>query len=376
MNFPIRAHTLLLCVGGSRAYGLHTERSDVDVKGVAVPPAPVLFGFLHRFEQAEGPAAVDPFADTLNEEERAAVAREKLEGVIYELRKFMSLAADNNPNILDVLFCRDAEVRHITPVGERLREAAPRFLSMAARHTFSGYALSQLKRIETHRRWLIDPPTVEPARADFGLPPRTLIPSDQLAAAQDAIRKKVDSWELDFGEMPDASKLYVREQIENMLVERHIYSESRFAAAARSIGYEENFIDLLDRERHYKAARNNWDQFHTWQRSRNPARAALEAQHGYDTKHAMHLLRLLRMGREILETGTVHVWRGDRDRDELLAVRAGALPYDQLIEQARADEARLTALYAAKNSPLPRVADREGLNTLCIELIEAALASA
>jgi hypothetical protein len=30
------------------------------------------------------------------------------------------------------------------------------------------------------------PPRVEPARADFGLPPRTLIPSDQLAAAQDA----------------------------------------------------------------------------------------------------------------------------------------------------------------------------------------------
>ena len=210
MQFPIRPYTILLCVGGSRAYGLHTERSDVDVKGVVIPPGWAYHGFRHRFEQAEGPEAVDPFADTLNAEEVAAVAREKLEGVIYELRKFMSLAADNNPNILDALFCRDAEVRHCTPLGARLREAAPRFLSQGARHTFAGYAMAQLKRIETHRRWLIDPPTVEPDRARFGLPARTVIPADQLAAAQAAIRKKVDSWEIDFGDLPDSSKVYVR----------------------------------------------------------------------------------------------------------------------------------------------------------------------
>jgi len=45
----------------------------------------------------------------------------------------------------------------------------------------------------------------------------------------------------------------------------------------------------------------------------------LEAKFGFDTKHAMHLIRLLRMAREILETGVVHVKRPDAE--ELSAIR-------------------------------------------------------
>ncbi|AEZ66297.1 hypothetical protein phiTE_131 [Pectobacterium phage phiTE] len=38
-------------------------------------------------------------------------------------------------------------------------------------------------------------------------------------------------------------------------------------------------------------------------KNRNAARHELEEKFGYDTKHAMHLVRLLRMSQEILETG-------------------------------------------------------------------------
>ena len=61
------------------------------------------------------------------------------------------------------------------------------------------------------------------------------------------------------------------------------------------------FLDLLDRERRYRGALREWQQYQEWTRSRNPARAELERRHGYDTKHAMHLIRLLRMAVEILE---------------------------------------------------------------------------
>lgn len=71
------------------------------------------------------------------------------------------------------------------------------------------------------------------------------------------------------------------------------------------------------------------------------ARAELEAQHGYDTKHAMHLVRLLRMGEEILSTGRVNVRR--EDADELMAIRKGALSYDQLLEQSETLGTRIEA---------------------------------
>ncbi|MFN7147437.1 MAG: hypothetical protein ACK4YP_26965 [Myxococcota bacterium] len=67
------------------------------------------------------------------------------------------------------------------------------------------------------------------------------------------------------------------------------------------------------------------------------------------------------------------MWRGDLDRDELLAIRAGAWEYDRLLAWADAVEAELDALYAT--SPLPSEPDRPALDALCVDLVEAALAA-
>ena len=58
---------------------------------------------------------------------------------------------------------------------------------------------------------------------------------------------------------------------------------------ARQVGLDENFIALLDRERQYTSRLRDWQSYREWQENRNPARAALEARHGYDCKHASHL---------------------------------------------------------------------------------------
>lgn len=92
----------------------------------------------------------------------------------------------------------------------------------------------------------------------------------------------------------------------------------------------------------------------------------LEARHGYDTKHAMHLVRLLRMCEEILDGRGVLTRRPDRD--ELLAVRNGAWPYDALIEWAEAQDAKCAALY--ETSTLRHHPDVEAIDRLCIEIVE------
>lgn len=335
MQFDLPRHTLLLTTGGSRAYGIHTPTSDVDVKGVAVPPARYVHGFLHRFFQADKPEQLGPFGPLLSEEERAAVATSKLEGVIYDLCKFMGLAAEANPNILDVLFCREAEVRLATPLGERLRGARDRFLSQKCRYTFAGYAHAQLKRIRTHREWLLHPPKEEPTRIAHRLPEGGgVLPRDQLGAL-------------------------------DALMER--------GTTAEDLGLSTGALELLQREKHYRASRNQWEQYQHWKATRNPARAALEERHGYDTKHGAHLVRLLRMGKEILTTGEVRVWRGDIDAVELLEIRNGGWEYDRLIAYADGVEADLEQLYRAGESPLPREPDRDALDRLCVELVEAAL---
>ncbi|MEZ6014741.1 MAG: nucleotidyltransferase domain-containing protein [Planctomycetota bacterium] len=102
---------------------------------------------------------------------------------------------------------------------------------------------------------------------------------------------------------------------------------------------------------------------------RNPARAELEARYGFDTKHAMHLIRLLRMGHEVLATGAVHVHRSDAQ--ELLSIRHGGWSFERVAEEAARLLEQLTGAIAG--SALPEAPDERAANELVIELHERAL---
>jgi len=119
-------------------------------------------------------------------------------------------------------------------------------------------------------------------------------------------------------------------------------------------------------ERRYREAKRHWANYQTWLRQRNEARAKLEAEYGYDTKHGMHLVRLMRMGVEILEGRGVIVRRPDAE--ELLSIRNGAWSYDKIVEWAEAQDARMQALYTT--SKLPKKPDAHRVNELLMNILE------
>lgn len=84
-------------------------------------------------------------------------------------------------------------------------------------------------------------------------------------------------------------------------------------------------------------------------------------------KRACHVVRLLRMCREILTTGEVIVRRPDAE--ELLAIRAGAWSYEEVCAWAEREDAELAEL----PTTLPREVDRTALDALCVSMIEASL---
>jgi predicted nucleotidyltransferase len=344
--------TVLLVRHGSHAYGTNTIGSDEDFKGIIIPPKQYYFGTLHRLEQIELKAP-DP------------------DVVIYEIRKFFNLAADCNPAIIEVLHTDPSDHFIVDPIGEIILEHKDAFLSKKIKHTFLGYSVSQLKRIKTHKKWIMNPPKTPPTRASLGLPEQTLIPQDQLMAASAEIQKELDRFQFDFIEgLEESAKIEIRSMMEEMLGELKITSEQHWMSAARKIGLSDNFIDIMQRERQYTGAKREWDQYQNWKKTRNPTRAALEEKYGYDTKHAYHLVRLIRMCREVLTTGKVIVKRPDRE--ELLSIRNGAWSYEKLIEFADSEEKSLNELYMTCNV-LPKTPDRELLDKLCIKLVEKSL---
>jgi uncharacterized protein len=224
---------------------------------------------------------------------------------VFGLAKLVRLALEANPNIIETLYTDARHVLFINGYGERLISARAIFLSKRVGERFTGYAADQLGRMERHHRWLVDPPDHAPQPEAFG---------------------------------------------------------------ARDIGGRYRWPHT-DAEQGYRAALRHWNQYQEWLRNRNPARAELEARYGYDTKHAMHLLRLLRMGEEILRDGTVRVFRPDAEW--LLSIRHGALTYEQVLALATEHRARLDRLIAA--SPLPEEPDVRAADELLISLQEAFL---
>ncbi len=93
----------------------------------------------------------------------------------------------------------------------------------------------------------------------------------------------------------------------------------------------------------------------------------IEREHGYDTKQAAHLVRLLRMGLEIVRDGQVQVRRPDAA--ELIAIRDGALPFDGLL--AHADALRADIARAVASSRLPLDVDRTAVDRLAFELVRS-----
>jgi predicted nucleotidyltransferase len=349
-NAWLRDRTVFLTRHGSHAYGLNTPASDEDFKGVAIPPRAYLFGFANAFEQAE---CKDP------------------DLVIYDIRKFFRLASDCNPNIVEVLWTQPEDHVLVTPIGRELLDHRASFLSRKARFTFSGYATAQLKRINTHYKWLKDPPTAPPQREDFGLLPGHRVTgeqNDQIGAALTMIQREVGTWDdLAWTELDDAAKIGLKAKISDFLARARVSKDDVFVHTGRQLGFDENFLAMLQQEKAYRAKKQEWDNYQGWLVNRNKARSELEAKFGYDTKHAMHLVRLLRMAREILETGNVTVKRPDRE--ELLDIRRGAWTYQQLVEWAADQDSKMDALY--EQSPLPRAPDVTQLDALCTRLVES-----
>lgn len=348
----LKDRTIFATLHGSHAYGLATETSDIDVKGVCVAPKEVYLGYTHGFEQAEGK---DPY-----------------DLVVYEVRKFFKLAAACNPNIIEVLHTSPEVWCKVTPAGQLLLDNKDAFLSLKAKHTFSGYAVAQLKRIQTHYRWLLNPPVASPVRKDFDLPEFMLVPREQLGVVEAEIRKKIETFDFDWSVLDESERINLQGCISSFFAEMNLTSDEVWTRTGRSLGFDDNFLAHLQKERSYRAKMVEWDQYQNWLKTRNPKRAALEAKYGYDTKHGSQLVRLMKMCREILTEGKVHVKRTE-DREELLAIKNhGIWSYDRLIEWADVQEKELSALYKTSTA-LPREPDQVFLDKLCQKIVEEAL---
>lgn len=122
-------HVIYRCIVGSRAFGLDEEVSDVDIRGIYLPPADL------QWSLASVPGIIE---------------RPNADECYWELERFLVLALKANPNILECLYTPRVEMTN--SIAEELLSIRRCFLSRFIHKTYNGYVLSQFKKLSKTRK--------------------------------------------------------------------------------------------------------------------------------------------------------------------------------------------------------------------------------
>jgi uncharacterized protein len=114
------------CQVGSKAFGLAADGSDDDIRGIYLPPARLHWSLRRLPEQLESNDGVQ-------------------DEVYWELEKYLRLALKANPNVLETLWT--PMVLFADETAQELRAIRKSFLSKHIYKTYSGYVLSQFRRM-------------------------------------------------------------------------------------------------------------------------------------------------------------------------------------------------------------------------------------
>lgn len=368
MNWLV-PNTIYVTLHGSQAYGLNNELSDTDVKGIVVPPREVEYHLTHKFEQSENHPSIESSLEHLKNPKNP-----KFESVLFSLRKFMVLASNINPNIVELLWTEPSDHFVFKSPMEKLMANRDLFLSSKAKFTFSGYAFAQAAKIERHRKWIVLGELEEPKRENYGLP---VVRAASLNETFGYIKSEVEKWTLSQFPMDEMERNDLKETIWEIVNTTtnlnvgwdnwpQVYEAAIVNKLAQEFNLKDEVVDLLNKERKFKRDVEIYKSWSNWKKNRNPERHKLEEKSGYDTKHASHLVRLMRMGYEILTEHKVIVKRPDRD--EILNVKNGGWTYEQVMEFASSMQVKLDEAY--KTTTLKKSVDTEKVNTLYHELYE------
>ncbi len=130
---------ILLIRSGSTLYGTRTETSDEDGIGVFIEPEEYRLGRKH-IETVE--------LKTNSASSGKRNQKGDLDVTLHSLDKFVGLAENNNPTILELFFAPQNCLMFQNEFGKRLSNSYEMFVSKKCFHSLCGYAYSQIKRNE------------------------------------------------------------------------------------------------------------------------------------------------------------------------------------------------------------------------------------
>ncbi|MBC2175105.1 nucleotidyltransferase [Listeria booriae] len=290
-----------LVASGSHGYGTNIATSDLDLRGFLLEDERYLLG-LHTFEQFE---------------------EKETDTVIFGAKKFIKLCAQSNPNVLELLGVEEEDILICSDAGRMVRDNTDLFLSKRVEQTFGNYAKAQLKRLQN-----------------------ALVRNDDAKVEKEALvlerlNTQIGRFDDKYSDL-DSNALNLRLENNEIVMDLNLqgYPLRDFNGI---------YTDLQGIVRTFDKARSDDSQ--------------KELPQLY--KHAMHLVRMLVTGRDILE-GKGVITKRRAEHELLMAIRSGEMTFDEIFECVAVLQLEFDR--AAKETALPEQVNMKQIEELLISL--------
>lgn len=341
----LKENNLILfeAISGSKSFGLATENSDTDIKGVFYLPKDLFYGLEY----------IPQVSNATNDI------------VYYEIGRFTELLLKNNPNILEILATPEDCILYKNPIMNQFRQED--FLSKLCKDTFGGYASTQIQKARGLNKKIVNP--VEKERKgilDFCV----ILEDSNSIPAKDWLKGKNFLQEnCGLVKMPNSKSVFALfyDEIRDKKYSGIYKNADSYEVSLSSVPKEEKQkAYLFFNQDAYSIYCKNYKEYWDWVEKRNDDRYNTNQQHGknYDSKNMMHTIRLLQSAVNIFKNNKIEI--RIKNRDELLDIKAGNWNYDDLLLLADKLIEELNSL--ANRSSLPDLPDKEKAKRTLLEI--------
>lgn len=334
-------------IRGSHLHGIATETSDIDKGGVYIAPLKQIIGLRNQYQEQ--------------------VSDIKSDIVYYELGRWMELLLKGNPTAIESLFVpNECILGNVCPAIQMILDERNKFVSKEIVAPLIGYAYSQISKARGLNKKIVNPITERKTVLDFcycinsekgeTVPLKQTLEEKKLKQEYCGLIKLNNTKDLYsvYYHLPDSNFKY------NGIISSNDSNDITLSSIPK---FESPILIMAFNKDAYSVHCKHYKEYKDWEKHRNPIRYKSNLNKNYDAKNMCECMRLLHMGREILEGKGVNVMR-TFDREYLLDIKMHKFEYDEILADAQKEISSINK--ALVNSKLPDKVNIDFVNKLLI----------
>lgn len=329
-----------LFVTGSHLYGTSTPSSDYDYEGVFIEPPEYILG--NKVCDEVSFSTGDPNKRNTSED---------IDCKLYSLRKYFSLAQQNNPNKIEFFFIsNDNFIFKDEKYWNKIVDNKDIFLSLKLKHSFSGYAKSQEHKLITKKKRY-----------------------EELFSFREVLKEGISQGKKTIGDL-DLTEVHEHKKFHRETGTVGVHQVVRMKGNYNFIEYirtleDTDGIRVDNKDYNFGMPINRIFEYVNKEVEAYGGRLEFLKDYSFDVKFAAHLFRLYYEGLRLLREGNLVFPMPEEEVKFMMDIKAGKHLLDDLLLKSKEMEPLFEMAYEENKANLPYTPNHSAIDKLQRETI-------